>query len=96
MAYLNVIIKTGGTCSLIGSGLLVLLAITLIVFPVQKICDPKSNSCEYVSHAPGLLKSLVNPRVLIISLFTIAGGVLVFRFGLWYQYRQLKRQGFQV
>ncbi len=83
----GIIIKLGGVLSLLGSVLFVLFAYALLAYPVEKTCSPKADHCDFLSKAPELLRSLVSPYVIVISLFLIASGVGTFRFGLWYQYK---------
>jgi hypothetical protein len=65
---------------------LVLLVLVIIIFPVHKTCI-NNGDCEYSSSAPGMLRSVVSPQTLVISLLTIAAGILMFRFGAWYKLR---------
>jgi len=80
------VIKAGAVCSLAGTCILVLLVLVIIIFPVHKSCVNKSE-CEYFSTAPAILRNVVSPQTLVISLLTIAAGIMMFRFGTWYKLR---------
>lgn len=83
--YIDKIIKCGAVCSLIGTFILILLVLVIVIFPVQKICKSNESDCQYISTAPGILRTLVSPHTLVIALLTIAAGILIFRFGTWYR-----------
>jgi hypothetical protein len=86
--YIDKIIKVGAVCSLIGTFVLILLVLVIVIFPVQKNCSNDRQDCEYNSSAPSLLKKVVSPHTLVISLLTIAAGILIFRFGTWYKLKK--------
>jgi hypothetical protein len=86
--YIDKIIKCGAVCSLIGTFILILLVLVIIIFPIQKICKTNESDCQYISTAPGTLKTLVSPHTLVIALLTIAAGILIFRFGTWYRLKK--------
>jgi hypothetical protein len=37
---------------------------------------------------PNILKTVVAPQTLVISLLTIAAGILIFRFGTWFKLKK--------
>lgn len=78
------LIKSGASLSIAGTAILVLFAFILLVFPVSKFCPADNAECEYVSKAPSLLRTVINPYILVIALLMIACGVCFFRFGYWY------------
>lgn len=82
------IIKAGAVCSIIGTFVLILLVLVIVIFPIQKNCNHDNEKCEYVSSAPNLLKTLINPQTLVVSLLTIAAGILIFRLGTWYKLKK--------
>lgn len=86
--HIDKIIKCGAVCSLIGTFILILLVLVIVIFPVQKICKNNESDCQYISTAPGILGTLVSPHTLVIALLTIAGGILIFRFGTWYRLKK--------
>ncbi len=86
--YTDKIIKCGAVCSLIGTFILILLVIVVVIFPVHKICKTNESDCQYISTAPGILRTLVSPHTLVIALLTIAAGILIFRFGTWYRLKK--------
>lgn len=86
--YIDKIIKCGAVCSLIGTFILILLVLVIVIFPVQKICKSNESDCQYISAAPGILRTLVSPHTLVIALLTIAAGILIFRFGTWYRLKK--------
>lgn len=86
--YIDKIIKCGAVCSLIGTFILILLVLVIVIFPVQKICKSNESDCQYISTAPGILRTLVSPHTLVIALLTIAAGILIFRFGTWYKLKK--------
>lgn len=88
LKYIDKIIKLGVICSLLGTFILILLVLVLVIFPVQKNCSDKGLECEYVSSAPNLLARIVSPYTLVISLLTIAAGIMIFRFGAWYKLKK--------
>jgi dipeptide/tripeptide permease len=85
--YVGIIVRLGGVLALLGSILLVIFGYALLAYPVEKKCSTTTDKCEFLSKAPELLRSLINPYVIVTSLLLIAGGVGMFRFGLWYQYK---------
>ena len=70
------IIKSGAIISTIGVIMLILFGAILLVFPVIKKCE---RNCIFVSTAPQLLKQLINPLFLFISLILISLGVFLIR-----------------
>ena len=87
MRHVGVLLKLGGVLALLGSIILIIFAYALLAYPIEKICSPTTNKCEFISKSPEVLGSLINPYVLVTSLLLIAGGVGIFRFALWYQYK---------
>ena len=75
------IIKCGAVFSLIGTVIMIILVSVILIFPVQKNCDSNDSDCQFISTAPGILGSIVSPLTLVTALFTIATGLLIFRFG---------------
>lgn len=86
--YIDKIIKAGAMCSLTGTFILIFLVLVIVIFPIQKNCNYDNEDCEYISSAPNLLKTVVAPQTLVISLLTIAAGILIFRFGTWYKLKK--------
>jgi hypothetical protein len=86
--YIDKVIKAGAICSLIGTVILILLVLVIVIFPVQKNCTNDREDCEYISSAPSILKPVVSPQTLVMSLLTIAAGILIFRFGTWYKLKR--------
>jgi hypothetical protein len=86
--YIDKVIKVGAVCSLIGTFILILLVLVIVIFPVQKNCNNGRDDCEYISSAPNILKTVVSPQTLVVSLLTIAAGILIFRFGTWYKLKR--------
>jgi hypothetical protein len=82
------IIKIGAVFSLVGTFILILLVLVIVIFPVQKNCTNVSQDCIYISSAPGILKAIVSPQTLVVSLLTIAAGIMIFRFGNWYKLKK--------
>ena len=82
------IIKCGAVFSLIGTVIMIILVSVILIFPVQKNCDSNESDCQYISTAPGILGSIVSPLTLVTALFTIATGLLIFRFGTRYKLRK--------
>jgi hypothetical protein len=82
------IIKCGAVFSLIGTVIMIILVSVILIFPVQKNCDSKTSDCQFVSTAPGILRSIVSPLTLVTALLTIATGLLIFRFGTRYKLRK--------
>lgn len=82
------IIKCGAVFSLIGTVIMIILVSVILIFPVQKNCDSNDSNCQYISTAPGILGSIVSPLTLVTALFTIATGLLIFRFGTRYKLRK--------
>ncbi len=86
--YIDKIIKAGAVSALIGTFILILLVLVIVIFPIQKNCDSDNEDCEYISTAPNILKTVVAPQTLVISLLTIAAGILIFRFGTWFKLKK--------
>lgn len=82
------IIKCGAIFSLVGTVIIIILVSVILIFPVQKICDSNDSNCQFVSTAPGILRSIVSPLTLVTALLTIATGLLIFRFGTRYRLRK--------
>lgn len=82
------IIKCGALFSLVGTVIMIILVSVILIFPVQKICDSNDSNCQFVSTAPGILRSIVSPLTLVTALLTIATGLLIFRFGTRYRLRK--------
>ncbi len=82
------IIKCGAIFSLVGTVIMIILVSVILIFPVQKICDSNDSNCQFVSTAPGILRSIVSPLTLVTALLTIATGLLIFRFGTRYRLRK--------
>ena len=90
MKNLPFLIKTGASLSIVGTGILIVFAFVLLVFPVSKVCPSHSTECEFLSKAPFPFRIMINPYMLVISLLIIACGVCIFRFGYWYQNKNKK------
>jgi hypothetical protein len=86
--YIDKIIKAGAVSALIGTFILILLVLVIVIFPIQKNCKYDNEDCEYISTAPNILKTVVAPQTLVISLITIAAGILIFRFGTWFKLKK--------
>jgi len=86
--YIDKIIKAGAVSALIGTFILILLVLVIVIFPIQKNCDYDNKDCQYISTAPNILKTVVAPQTLVISLLTIAAGILIFRFGTWFKLKK--------
>jgi NADH:ubiquinone oxidoreductase subunit 5 (subunit L)/multisubunit Na+/H+ antiporter MnhA subunit len=82
------IIKCGAVFSLIGTVIMIILVSVILIFPVQKNCDGNDSDCQFISTAPGILRSIVSPLTLVIALLTVATGLLIFRFGTRYKLRK--------
>jgi hypothetical protein len=82
------IIKCGAVFSLIGTVVMIILVSVILIFPVQKNCDSNDSDCQFISTAPGILRSIVSPLTLVTALLTIATGLLIFRFGTRYKLRK--------
>jgi hypothetical protein len=82
------IIKCGAVFSLIGTVIMIILVSIILIFPVQKNCDSNDSDCQFISTAPGILRSIVSPLTLVTALLTIATGLLIFRFGTRYKLRK--------
>ncbi len=82
------IIKCGAVFSLIGTVIMIILVSVILIFPVQKNCDSNDSDCQFISTAPGILRSMVSPLTLVTALLTIATGLLIFRFGTRYKLRK--------
>lgn len=82
------IIKCGAVFSLIGTVIMIILVSVILIFPVQKNCDSNDSDCQFISTAPGILGSIVSPLTLVTALFTIATGLLIFRFGTRYKLKK--------
>jgi hypothetical protein len=81
-------IKCGAVFSLIGTVIMIILVSVILIFPVQKNCDSNDSDCQFISTAPGILRSIVSPLTLVTALLTIATGLLIFRFGTRYKLRK--------
>jgi len=79
------IIKLGAIISTVGVVMIISFGLTLLLFPVTKICDDK---CNYILGAPDLLKQIVNPLFLFVSLILISLGVFLIRIGNRQIYRK--------
>jgi hypothetical protein len=79
------IIKCGAIFSLIGTVIMIILVTVILIFPVQKNCISNDSDCQFISTAPGILRSIVSPLTLVTALLTIAAGLLIFRFGTRYK-----------
>ena len=79
-----ILAKSGAIVSSIGVALLVVFVVILLTFPVIKNCSV-DQKCSYHSTAPGQLQLIVQPSFLAVSLFTIAVGVLILRFSIWFE-----------
>ncbi|HET6590515.1 MAG TPA: hypothetical protein VFG45_10165 [Candidatus Nitrosocosmicus sp.] len=79
------IIKLGAIISTVGVVMIISFGLTLLLFPVTKICDDK---CNYILGAPDLLKRIVNPLFLFVSLILISLGVFLIRIGNRQIYRK--------
>jgi hypothetical protein len=86
--YIDKIIKAGAVSALIGTFILILLVLVIVIFPIQKNCNYDNVDCEYISTAPNILKTVVAPQTLVLSLLTIAAGILIFRFGTWFKLKK--------
>lgn len=88
--FINIdnIIKCGAVFSLIGTVIMIILVSVILIFPVQKNCDSNDPDCQFISTAPGILRSIVSPLTLVTALLTIATGLLIFRFGTRYKLRK--------
>ena len=82
------IIKTGVIFSLVGTVMMIILVLVILIFPVQKDCIGNDSDCQFISTAPGILKSIVKPLTLVTALLTISAGLLIFRFGTRYKLRR--------
>ena len=82
------IIKCGAVFSLIGTVIMIILVSVILMFPVQKNCNSNDSDCQFISTAPGILRSIVSPLTLVTALLTIATGLLIFRFGTRYKLRK--------
>ncbi|MGE5685665.1 MAG: hypothetical protein ACM3ZS_11100 [Nitrososphaerota archaeon] len=81
-------IKCGAIFSLVGTVIMIILVSVILIFPVQKNCDSNDSNCQFISTAPGILRSIVSPLTLVTALLTIAAGLLIFRFGTRYKLRK--------
>ena len=79
---LELLTKSGAILSSIGIALFVMFVAILLVFQVIKECD-NNGKCSFSSTAPELLKPLVQPAFLALSIAIIATGVFMLRFGRW-------------
>ena len=78
------IVKIGGIISIFGTAILVIFAILLVAYPVEKKCFAKTSDCYYVSKAPSPFSTFISPYFLVISISVITVGIGVFRFGSWF------------
>ena len=88
VSNIDYIIKFGAVISIIGTVLMIILVSVILIFPVQKNCDSNDSNCQFISTAPGILRSIVSPLTLVTALLTIAAGLLIFRFGTRYKLRK--------
>lgn len=75
----------GAVVSTIGVIMLILFGLILLLFPVTKVCEA---TCDYILDAPNLLKQVINPSFLFISLILISLGVFLIRIGNRQLYRK--------
>ncbi|MDR4489364.1 MAG: hypothetical protein AB7V56_01150 [Candidatus Nitrosocosmicus sp.] len=80
------IIKLGAVISTVGVVMIISFGLTLLLFPVTKICDHR---CDYILSAPDLLKRIINPLFLFVSLILISMGVFLIRIGNRQIYKKL-------
>ena len=85
----DVLIKCGAITSLVGVGILMILIVVLLVYPVSKYCENNTENCEFISHSPEPLRGIVQPSTLVTSLAGIAAGVLLLRLGMWSRTRTI-------
>lgn len=88
LATIDYVIKCGAIFSLIGTIIMILLVSIVLIFPVQKNCISNDTDCQFISTAPGILRSIVSPLTLVTALLTISAGLLIFRFGTRYKLRK--------
>ena len=79
-------IKLGAVVSTIGVIMLILFGLILLLFPVTKNCEI---TCSYILDAPDLLRRVISPLFLFISLILISSGVLLIRIGNRQLYKKL-------
>ena len=82
------VIKCGAIVSLIGTIIMIILVSVILIFPVQKNCNSSDSDCRFISTAPSILRSIVSPLTLVTALFSIAAGLLIFRFGTRYKLKK--------
>jgi hypothetical protein len=82
--------RSGAIISSFGAMLLVILAAILLGYPLVKNCHEQK--CIFATSAPSPLNFFVKPSFLATSLVIIATGVVLIRFGSWYQYKSRKRE----
>jgi hypothetical protein len=82
-----IIIKSGAIFSSIGIAILVVFVVILLSFPVLKECSKLQHHCKFNSMAPGPLKSVVSPLLVVSALLTVSAGIAMIRVGIWYRYR---------
>jgi TRAP-type mannitol/chloroaromatic compound transport system permease small subunit len=87
MRNVDIIVKLGSVVALIVAVILVIFVYALLAYPIEKKCSTTTNKCEFFSKSPEVLRWLINAYVIVTSLLLIAGGVGIFRFALWYQYK---------
>ena len=85
---IDYIIKFGAVISIIGTVIMIILVSVILIFPAQKNCIDNKTDCQFISTAPGILSSIVNPLTLVTALLTISAGLLIFRFGTRYKLRK--------
>ncbi|HKQ20794.1 MAG TPA: hypothetical protein VJS91_02045 [Nitrososphaeraceae archaeon] len=88
VSNIDYIIKFGAIISIIGTVLMIILVSVILIFPVQKNCIDNEANCQFISTAPGILSSIVNPLTLVTALLTISTGLLIFRFATRYKLRK--------
>lgn len=88
LTNIDYIIKCGAILSLIGTVVMIILVSVILIFPVQKNCISNDSDCQFISTAPGIIKSIVSPLTLVTALLTISAGLLIFRFGTRYKLRK--------
>lgn len=88
LSNIDYIIKCGAIFSLIGTIIMIILVSVVLIFPIQKNCISNDSDCQFISTAPGILKSIVSPLTLVTALLMISAGLLIFRFGTRHKLRK--------
>ena len=88
LSSIDYIIKCGAIFSLIGTIIMIILVSIVLIFPIQKNCISNESDCQFISTAPGILKSIVSPLTLVTALLMISAGLLLFRFGTRHKLRK--------